>query len=67
MNELQTFSNSEFGAIRTIMIEEAPWFVGKDVATALGYKDTADAISRHVDIEDKRLVKVGGNTYLENW
>lgn len=59
MNELQTFSNSEFGAIRTIMIEEAPWFVGKDVATALGYKDTADAISRHVDIEDKRLVKVG--------
>lgn len=59
MNELQTFSNSEFGATRTIMIEEAPWFVGKDVATALGYKDTADAISRHVDIEDKRLVKVG--------
>lgn len=36
MNELQTFSNSEFGAIRTLNIDNAPWFVGKDVAAALG-------------------------------
>lgn len=53
MNALQTFSNTEFGNIRTMMIDFEPWFVGKDIATALGYKDTADAISRHVDEEDK--------------
>lgn len=53
MNELKLFENDEFGLMRMVMIEKEPWFVGKDVAAALGYKDTADAISCHVDIEDK--------------
>jgi len=53
MNELQIFSNKEFGQIRTIEIDNEPWFVGKDIATALGYSDTSDAIKRHVDTEDK--------------
>lgn len=44
MNELQIFNNPEFGNIRTTMIDGEPWFAGKDVATALGYKNTADAI-----------------------
>lgn len=39
--------------------EGEPWFVGKDVATALGYSDTADALKKHVDEEDKELLKPG--------
>lgn len=54
MNELQIFNNPEFGAIRTVEIDGEPWLVGKDVAAALGYSNTKDALSRHVDSEDKR-------------
>lgn len=54
MNELQLFNNSEFGAIRAIEVNGEPWFVGRDVARALGYKDTVNALKSHVDEEDKR-------------
>lgn len=54
MNELQVFENPEFGTVRTLTIENEPWFVGKDVALALGYKDTVNALKSHVDGEDKR-------------
>lgn len=54
MDELQVFNNPEFGEIRAVEIDGEPWFVGKDVAAALGYSNTNDAISRHVDDEDKR-------------
>ena len=53
MNSLQIFNSEEFGEIRTVTIDNEPWFVGKDVATALGYKNTADAIGKHVDTDDK--------------
>ena len=53
MNELTIFENPEFGAIRTLTIDDEVWFVGKDVATALGYSDTSDALKKHVDPEDK--------------
>lgn len=53
MNELQIFNNEEFGQIRTVTIDNEPWFVGKDVAEALGYERTADAIRQHVEEEDK--------------
>ena len=53
MNELQIFENEEFGKVRTVVIDNEPWMVGKDVADALGYVDTADAIKKHVDHEDK--------------
>ena len=53
MNELRIFKSPEFGQIRTIEIGGEPWFVGKDVAEILGYKDTSDAMRRHVDDEDK--------------
>lgn len=53
MNELQIFNNPEFGEVRTIQIDGDPWFVGKDVAAALGYGDTDQAIRNHVDDEDK--------------
>lgn len=54
MNDLQIFSNPEFGQVRTVEIDGQPWLVGKDVAEALGYKNTKDALERHVDDEDKR-------------
>ena len=65
MNEIQIFNNEEFGDIRTVEINGEPWFVGKDIANALGYKDTADGLKNHVDDEDKKLVKVGEIPTLE--
>lgn len=53
MNDLQIFSNPEFGQVRTVELDGQPWLVGKDVAEALGYKNTKDALERHVDDEDK--------------
>lgn len=55
MNDLTTFSNPEFGQVRTVEINGTPWLVGKDVAIALGYKNPSNAILKHVDDEDKRL------------
>lgn len=52
MDEL-IFENPEFGQVRTVVINKEPYFVGKDVAEILGYKDTSDALKRHVDTEDK--------------
>lgn len=49
VNELQIFKNEEFGEIRTVTIDNEPWFVGKDVATALGYAKPENAISAHVN------------------
>ena len=57
MNELQVFKNQEFGQVRTLTLNDEPWFVGKDVAEALGYKRARDAIRDHVDAEDKGAVK----------
>ena len=54
----KTFSNNEFGEIRVLEIEDEPWFVGKDVAIILGYKDTSDAIKKHVDEEDKGVGEI---------
>lgn len=57
MNELQIFKDKRFGEVRTITIEGEPWFVGKDVAEVLGYTDTAQAIRKHIDPEDKGVVE----------
>ena len=53
MNELMIFKNPEFGEVRTVEVDGEPWLVGKDVAQALGYSDTSDALKKHVDPEDK--------------
>lgn len=53
MNDLEIFNNDEFGSVRTIAIEGEPWFVGKDVAAILGYTNSNEALSDHVDREDK--------------
>ena len=54
MDELKTFENPEFGKIRAVEIDGQPWLVGKDVARALGYSNTKDALFKHVDDEDKQ-------------
>lgn len=54
MNNLEIFKNSDFGELRTIKDDYGqPWFVGKDVAKALGFTNTRDAIKTHVFEEDK--------------
>ena len=53
MNEIKVFSNAEFGKIRTLNRDGEPWFVGKDVATALGYSNASKALADHVAEEDK--------------
>lgn len=57
MNKLQIFNSAEFGEIRTVTIDNEPWFVGKDVALALGYSNASKAVSVHVEEED-RILKV---------
>ena len=65
MNDLKVFKNNEFGAIRTVVINDEPWFVGKDVAEILGYENTRKAIISHVDEDDKKILKSQNGT-LEN-
>lgn len=67
MNELKIFQNKEFGEVRSLVIEGEPWLVGKDVAEALGYNNPRDAISKHVEDEDKGVAKcdtLGGKQNL---
>ena len=52
-NEIMLFSNREFGDVRTVIVDGVPYFVGKDVAVILGYKDTVNALKSHVDEDDK--------------
>lgn len=63
--ELQIFQNPDFGEVRTTVIDGEPWFVGKDVAVALGYAKPENAISNHVDDEDKTstLIQGSGSNY----
>ncbi|WP_417208817.1 phage antirepressor [Acidaminococcus fermentans] len=53
MEKLAIFQNKNFGRIRTLAINNEPWFVGKDVAEVLGYSNVRDALRKHVDEEDK--------------
>ena len=58
MNELQVFDNPDFGEIRSLLIEGEPWFIGLDVASALGYVNNRKALTAHVDLEDKNTVTI---------
>lgn len=61
MNSLTVFNHTQFGEIRTATIDNEPWFVGKDVAEALGYgagKSLANAVANHVDAEDKGVIEM---------
>lgn len=56
MNELQIFNSEEFGDIRTVTIDNEPWFVGKDIAEALGYQNGSRDINNHVEESDRRVL-----------
>lgn len=58
MNELKIFQNPEFGAVRTIIIDDDVWFVGNDVARALGYQKPDQAVRTNVSDEDSTLMGV---------
>lgn len=58
MNELRIFNNADFGDIRTVEQDGGIWFVGKDVAEALGYSNTSNAVISHVDDEDKLRTQI---------
>lgn len=58
MNEVKIFENEEFGKVRTVVLGGEPWFVGKDVAVALGYSNSSKAVMTHVDDEDKTFSMV---------
>ena len=58
--ELMLFKNEEFGSVRVKMIDNEPWFVGKDVAVALGYAKPENAIGTHVELEDKTTTLIQG-------
>lgn len=58
MEELQIFNNEEFGNIRSLVIDNEPWLVGKDVATDLRYQNGSRDINRHVDEEDKGVTEM---------
>lgn len=57
-NQMQIFTNEEFSQVRTVLIDDAVWFVGKDVADNLGYKNGSRDVTRHVDAEDRRKLKL---------
>ena len=58
MNELKIFNNEEFGRIRAVEQNGEPWFVGKDVAQVLGYKEPTKAARERVDAEDRGVSKI---------
>lgn len=72
IKDLMVFTNEDFGDVRAIINDNRPWFVGKDVAEALGYKDTSDALKKHIDVEDKMSRQIADplgrlqNTWLIN-
>ena len=65
---IQIFTSDIFGEIRTCQVNNQIMFVGKDVATALGYKNPSNALQVHVDSEDKTsyLIQVSGSNYKAN-
>ena len=66
MNELKVFNHSEFGTLRGVEIDGESWLVGKDVAERLGYANTKDALSAHVDEDDKRILQKSEIATFEN-
>ena len=66
MNKIQIFRSPEFGQVRTLVRNGEPWLVGKDVAEALGYSNTRDALSKHVDSEDKSDVAIHDGSQNRN-
>ena len=64
-NELSVFNHEEFGQVRAMLINDEPWFIGKDVADILGFSNNRDAISYHVHPDDKGLIQTSNILHLE--
>ena len=65
-HEIQIFEHEKFGKVRVVIIDGKTWFVGKDVATALGYKDHKKVLKQHVDVEDKMGWKISTPYGVQN-
>lgn len=65
MNKLQVFKNEEFGEVRSLLINNEPWFIGKQIADILGYQNGSRDIKRHVDEEDRQVIQNYQNGTLE--
>ncbi len=61
MNELQTFASNEFGAVRSMMVDNVPWFADADAAKALKYNDPTRALKARIDDEDKNTTLIQGS------
>jgi very-short-patch-repair endonuclease len=59
-NELKIFTNEEFGQVRTVIVDEKPYFCASDVAKSLGYSNTRDAVSRHCDNYISEIISTNG-------
>lgn len=66
MNDIMIFKNEEFGEIRTLEINNEPYFIGKDVAEVLGYERPDNAIRKHVDEEDKLMHQISASGQNRN-
>lgn len=64
--EIKIFKNPQFGEIRTVETGSEPWFVGRDVAEALGYERPDNAIRNHVDEEDKLMHQISASGQKRN-
>ncbi len=58
MDKLMIFKNEKFGEIRSLEINNEPYFIGKEIATVLGYQNGSRDINRHVDEEDRAVVPI---------
>ena len=63
--DIQIFNNDKFGAVRTVTLQDEPWFVAADVARILGYTNPNEAVSDHVDSDDKFLRGERGSEMLK--
>jgi len=65
-NDVRIFNSPEFGQVRTVIVNNEVWFVGKDLADSLGYSNTRDAVSKHVDDEDKLVSQFATSGQIRN-
>ena len=63
--KLQIFNNNEFGQIRSLVLDDEVWFIGKDITMALGYSNDRKALQDNVDADDRRLIQKSPEVTLE--
>lgn len=63
--ELQIFNNNEFVQIRSLVLDDEVWFIGKDITMALGYSNDRKALQDNVDADDRRLIQKSPEVTLE--